>query len=68
MLVVNQAVRKFKYKDDILPDPDPAMTPVQVIEYYSSTHPELTTAVIGEPELDGDDLVYELKGNVGTKA
>lgn len=61
-------LREFSFKGDILPDPDPQMTPIEVIEFYSAKYPELTAAKINEPvEKDGKYL-YNLEYSVGTKA
>ena len=64
--------RKFIYKNDnketvSLPDPNPAFTPAEVIQFYASQHPHLTTATIDGPRVENDAMVYEFKTTVGTK-
>lgn len=38
--------RTFTWKGQVLADPDPSMTPEQVLEYYAELYPELTNAVV----------------------
>lgn len=54
-------------KKTSLPDPDPTMTPDQVMAFYSNTYPELCTSNVTGPEYKGDRLVYSFKTTVGTK-
>lgn len=51
----------------ILPDPDPSMTPDQVMSFYSNTYPELCTSNVSGPKYEGDQMVYTFKTTVGTK-
>lgn len=51
----------------VLPDPDPAMSPDQVMTFYSNTYPELTTSAVHGPAYDNDKIVYRFKTTVGTK-
>lgn len=51
----------------ILPDPDPNMTPDQVMQFYSGTYPELVTASCHGPAYQGDTMAYSFKTTVGTK-
>jgi PRTRC genetic system protein C len=63
--------REFKFKKDgttvTLPDPNPEMSLEEVMQFYSGQYPELTTANMGEPEVDGNKAVYNVKTTVGTK-
>lgn len=47
-----------------LEDPNKDMSPEEVMKFYSSTHPELTNAVIEGPKVVGDKAHY----NITTKA
>ena len=38
-------LRTFLWAGQVLADPDPSMTPEEVLEYYSELYPELTNAV-----------------------
>lgn len=51
-----------------LEDPNPSMTPDQVMNFYSSHHPELTTSTVHGPQIKGDKLEFRFKSTVGTKA
>jgi PRTRC genetic system protein C len=64
---VQQLKRVFMYDGQKLADPDPAMTPEQVAEVYAVMFPELATATIEEPTVDGNKLVFKFDQAVGTK-
>ncbi len=70
-LHVENITREFSFKkgnDTVkLADPNPAMTPEEVVKFYSGTHPELTTASLSGPKVDGGRAIYSLGINVGTK-
>lgn len=51
----------------ILEDINPALTPVEVLNFYSNAYPELTTATIDGPKMTEDGAKYEFKRTVGTK-
>lgn len=57
-------IEKTKAK---LQDPNPAMSPEQVMDFYSSSHPELTTATVHGPQIEYDKAVYRFKTTIGTK-
>lgn len=63
--------RVFKMKKDnsvlTLNDPDTNMSLNEVMDFYSMTYPELTTATVHGPELDEDMAVYEFKTTIGVK-
>lgn len=63
--------RVFKMKKDNsvlkLNDPNPDMSLNEVMDFYSMTYPELTTATVHGPELDDDMAVYEFKTTIGVK-
>lgn len=50
-----------------LPDPDPNMSPDQVMTFYSNTYPELVTSSCHGPAYQDDKMVYSFKTTVGTK-
>jgi PRTRC genetic system protein C len=61
-------VRIFKFKEHTLPDPDPQMGPIDVVEFYASAHPELTTGHIQEETTTPEgNLEYTIATTVGTK-
>lgn len=59
--------RVFKHKDITLTDPNPNMSPDEVMAFYSNQYPELTTSNVFGPKIDNDEAVYEFKSTVGTK-
>ena len=63
--------RVFKMKKDNavlrLNDPDVNMSLNEVMDFYSMTYPELTTATVHGPELDEDMAIYEFKTTIGVK-
>lgn len=62
-------VFKMKKNNSVLElnDPDPDMSLNEVMDFYSMTYPELTTATVHGPELDEDMTVYEFKTTIGVK-
>lgn len=59
--------RVFKHKSQNLPDPNPALTPEEVMAYYSNQYAELTTSNVFGPKIENGKAVYEFKSTVGTK-
>lgn len=63
--------RNFRFKKNgkfvSLEDPDSRLTPEEVLQHYSTAHPELTTSTIDGPTVVGDAMQYEFKTTVGTK-
>ena len=50
-----------------LDDPNPEMAVNEVMDFYSMTYPELTTATPHGPVMEDDCAVYEFKTTIGTK-
>ena len=60
--------RLFRYAGIALPDPDTALTPLQVRDFFAAAgRPELATAEIRGPELEGNTQLYTFQRAVGTK-
>lgn len=59
--------RVFKHKDLKLTDPNPNLTPDEVMAFYSNQYPELTTSNVFGPKIEKDEAVYEFRTTVGTK-
>jgi len=59
--------RVFKHGGRTLSDPDPNMSPEEVMNFYSNMYPELTTSNVHGPQIVNDEAVYEFKTTVGTK-
>lgn len=66
-LQIQGVKRQFKHGNRQLDDPDPDMTPEEVMQFYAGTYPELTTSNVHGPKMEGDVAVYEFKTTVGTK-
>ena len=66
-LQIQGVKRQFKYGNRQLDDPDPNMTPEEVMQFYAGTYPELTTSNVHGPKMEGEVAVYEFKTTVGTK-
>lgn len=68
--VIDVLPRVFKFGDEELPDPDPTMTPEEVISFYSGRYPELVTGTIKNQELskDKNTLILTIDYGIGTKA
>lgn len=70
-LQVTDMTRKFEFMKDKkkieLPDPNANMSPDEVVKFYSSQYPELTTASLTGPKVEGNAAVYSIKEVVGTK-
>jgi PRTRC genetic system protein C len=75
-LQVQDTTRKFTFKQKsgelALEDPSPAMTPAQVMDFYASAYPELTTAKVegpvSETAPDGSSVAaYTFSTSIGTK-
>lgn len=71
-LDVTNLNREFKFKKNgdwvTLPDPNPTFTAEEVMQFYSVQYPELTTANIEAPKIDGKKAIYVVGTTVGTKA
>jgi PRTRC genetic system protein C len=59
--------RVFKFNNDTLTDPDPAMSIEEITKFYSGKYPELTTCSVTGPIIEEDCVIYEFKQNAGTK-
>jgi len=71
MLSVTSLDRVFKFKNGnaeiTLQDPSSGMSPDEVMDFYSNSYPELTTATVHGPEIENDKAVYRFKTTIGTK-
>ncbi len=70
---VKAAKRKFiivkdgKNNNIELKDPHPNMSLQEVINHHSNTHPELVTANVDGPNMEGETAVYKFTTVLGTK-
>ena len=66
MQVIN-IERKFKYNSVSLPDPNPALSPDQVREFYATQYPELNNAVVEGPETKAQVATWTFTRAAGAK-
>lgn len=70
-LEVTNLKREFKFSKSgtpvTLPDPNPEFSVEEVMQFYSNQYPELTTATMEGPKVEGKTAVYSAKTTVGTK-
>ena len=59
--------RQFHYGELELPDPNPALSPQQVCDFYAATYPELNNAHVEGPNIKGSRQVFELAVSYGSK-
>lgn len=59
--------RKFTFNGVTLTDPGEAFSPDEVKDLYSNQYPDLSTAIVEDPVIEGDVATYTFKRNVGTK-
>ncbi len=68
---ISQLKREFKFQKNgttvTLPDPNPEFSANEVMQFYSGQYPELTTATLDTPKIEGRTAVYGVKTTVGTK-
>ena len=67
MITETRMSRDFSYNGVKLPDPNPAMTPEEVRQFYATQYPDITTASIMGPEAEGDKLRYSFVRAIGAK-
>ncbi len=63
--------RVFTFKHNnrnlTLDDPDPSMSPDEVMSFLSNQYSQLTTASVGEVEIKNDKAEYTFTTTLGTK-
>lgn len=64
---LTNVTRAFVFNGVNLNDPGPDFSPDEVRDIYSAQYPDLVTAVVGEPAIEGDTATYTFVRNVGTK-
>lgn len=60
-LIKTELKRVFEYKKEKLADPNPALTPAEVIDFYSDTYPELVNATMTGPKIEGDNAIFNFE-------
>lgn len=68
-LQVTGLKRSFIMKKDKktieLADPNPDMSPEEVMKHYSGTYPELTNAVVDGPKVENNKAAYTITTKAG---
>lgn len=64
---ITKLTRHFSFNGADLPDPGEAFTPEDVKDLYSNQYPDLSTAIINEPNVKDGVVTYTFNRNVGTK-
>jgi PRTRC genetic system protein C len=69
MLEVKPIPRIFKATIDgnemTLSDPNPELTPKQVIEHYANMYPEITNSKLDAGKIEDDTLVFNINNEKG---
>ena len=60
-LVKQELKRVFNYNEEKLEDPNPALTPAEVLDFYSDKYPELVNATMTGPEIENDEAVFKFE-------
>ncbi len=66
-LTVTAVERIFKYDNKVLSDPNPDLTPEEVLAFYANSYPELTTSNVHGEFTDEGIMEYSFKTTIGTK-
>lgn len=70
-MIVTELMREFhidrKGETIKLPDPNPEFTPQEVMDFYSGTYAELTTASWNGPTISNDKRIYTFTTVIGNK-
>jgi PRTRC genetic system protein C len=64
---IKKLTRNFTFNGANLPDPGETFSPDEVKDIYSNQYPDLSTAIVNEPNISGDVATYTFTRNVGTK-
>jgi len=62
-----QITRSFRYNSVTLPDPNPALDPEQIREFYAAQYPELNNAVVEGPVTSNAVATYTFIRAAGAK-
>jgi PRTRC genetic system protein C len=58
---------KSKSDDIKLADPNPNLSPEEVMKFYASEYPQLTSSNVAGPKIKDNQAVYEFQTVIGTK-
>ena len=66
-LSVSALKREFVYGNQVLPDPDPALSVEQVRDALTAAYPEIATAALAGPEATDTAVRYTFSRAIGSK-
>ena len=55
------ANRVFKTPVQTFPDPDPTLSPEDVLKVYARNFPSLTNASLSAPRIQGNEAIYDIQ-------
>ena len=58
---ITAAIRVFKTPVQTFPDPDPALSPDEVLKVYARNFPSLATATLAPPRIQGNEAIYDIQ-------
>jgi PRTRC genetic system protein C len=58
---ITAANRVFKTPVQTFPDPDPALSPEDVLKVYARNFPSLANATLSPPRIQGNEAIYEIQ-------
>ena len=58
---ITVATRVFKTPVQTFPDPDPAMSPGDVLKVYARNFPSLASATLAPPRIQGNEAIYDIQ-------
>ena len=67
MVQASPLKREFSYMGLKLADPNSKLTVEEVRSFYSGQYPDLATAAVTGPEVEGDKLLFSFQRAIGTK-
>lgn len=66
-LTVEAIPRKFRIGMQLLDDPCPGQPVDAAVQLLAVAHPEVTTASMGQPEIENGAQVYTFEKSIGSK-
>lgn len=66
-ITVKPITRVFEYKGQQLPDPNPALSASEAQQILAQTHPDIATAKLEGPEIEGNVHTFNIVRAAGTK-
>lgn len=64
---ISKLERVFKHNGKTLSDPNPNLTPDEVLNLYTGQYPELNNSTVTPGKIENDKQVYEFSTTIGKK-